>query len=213
MENIGEIIKKYKANPFEVYPVLTPHTGYVHLMVKLGQTVKRPIKPWQQKGGTLLYTILRQGNLKRIYAPIDGEIMDIKRELDEQFVEANTYLMSIRHPLTEDEIIDKILSDFLDIFRAPEAAKYYFVPELAKKIEERGLQRVIIQPGEEILIMSRMKRDIHLVYEGRPGIIHTVYFKPNVTIPEGEPLLGICPPERVSFINDLVQRIRLEWKV
>ncbi len=156
---------------------------------------------------------MRQGNLKHIYAPIDGEIMDIKRELDEQFVEANTYLMSIRHPLTEDEIIDKILSDFLDIFRAPEAAKYYFVPELAKKIEERGLQRVIIQPGEEILIMSRMKRDIHLVYEGKPGIIHTVYFKPNVTIPEGEPLLGICPPERVSFINDLVQRIRLEWKV
>lgn len=213
MENVSDIIKKYKANPFKVYPVLTPHTGHVSLKVTLGQIVKKSLNPWQQKGASLLYTILRQGNLKHIYAPIDGEITDIKKELDGNFVEANVYLMSIKHHLTENEIIDRILSEFLDIFRAPEAAKYYFTPELAKKIEEKGLQKVIIQPGEEILIMSRMKRDVHLIYEGEPGIIHTVYFQTNVTIPQGEPLLGICPKDQLSFINNLVQRISLEWGI
>lgn len=213
MEKITEIIKQYKANPFKLHPVLSPHTGYVYLKVDLGQIVKRQIDPWQKKGASLLYTILRQGNLRSIYATIDGEITDIKKELDGNFVEANAYLMSIKHRLTENEIIDGILSEFLNIFRAPEAAKYYFSPELAKKIEEKGLEKVIIQPGEEILVMSRMKRDVHLVYEGEPGIIHTVYFQTNVTIPQGGPLLGICPPERLSFINDLVQKIRLEWGV
>ncbi len=213
MEKVNEIIKQYKANPFKLHPVLTPHTGYVSLKVNLGQMVKKPIDPWQQKGASLLYTILRQGNFKYIYAPIDGEITDIKKELNGNFVEANVYLMSIKHHLAENEIIDRILSEFLNIFRAPEAAKYYFTPDLAKKIEEKGLQKVIVQPGEEILVMSRMKRDVHLIYEGEPGIIYTVYFKTNVTIPQGEPLLGICPKDQLSFINNLVQRIRLEWEV
>ena len=178
----------------------------VSLMVKKGEKVN------SGKKGTLIYTILRQGNLKNIYAPIDGEVVEILEKVDRQFVEAKTKIMSIKHTLSKEEVVNKVLERFLYIFKAPETARYHFTQELNKKIEQKGLQGIIINPGEEILIMSRMKRDIPLIYEGEPGIIYAVYFKSNVTIMQGMPLLGICPPGQVEFISKLVRKIQLEWE-
>ncbi|RKX64849.1 MAG: biotin attachment protein, partial [Thermodesulfobacteriota bacterium] len=192
--------------PFEIYDVFTPHTGMVSLMVKKGEKVN------SGKKGTLIYTILRQGNLKNIYAPIDGEVVEILEKVDRQFVEAKTKIMSIKHTFSKEEVVNKVLERFLYIFKAPETARYHFTQELNKKIEQKGLQGIIINPGEEILIMSRMKRDIPLIYEGEPGIIYAVYFKSNVTIMQGMPLLGICPPGQVEFISKLVRKIQLEWE-
>jgi hypothetical protein len=210
-EEIEKIIAEFKRNPFQNYPVFTPHTGVVSLKVKKGDKVKGTSGKWLEKKGTLLYTLTRQGNVKPFYAPIEGEITALKEELEGQFVEANTYLLTIRHRLTKEETINKILERFLNIYRAPETAKYYLAPELSKKIEQKGLQQVLIQPGDEFLIMSRMKRDITLVYDGQPGIIYALYFKPNTTVAQDEPLLGICPPEQVEFISNLVKKIQLEW--
>ena len=206
MDDIDKIIAEYKQTPFEIYDVFTPHTGMVSLMVKKGEKVN------SGKKGTLIYTILRQGNLKNIYAPIDGEVVEILEKVDRQFVEAKTKIMSIKHTFSKEEVVNKVLERFLYIFKAPETARYHFTQELNKKIEQKGLQGIIINPGEEILIMSRMKRDIPLIYEGEPGIIYAVYFKPNVTIMQGMPLLGICPPGQVEFISKLVRKIQLEWE-
>jgi len=98
--------------------------------------------------------------------------------------------MSIKHTLSKEEVVNKALERFLYIFKAPETARYHFTQELNKKIEQKGLQGVVINPGDEILIMSRMKREIPLTYEEEPGIIYAVYFKSNVTIMQGMPLLG-----------------------
>jgi len=206
MDDIDKIIAEYKQTPFEIYDVFTPHTGMVSLMVKKGEKVN------SGKKGTLIYTILRQGNLKNIYAPIDGEVVEILEKVDRKFVEAKTKIMSIKHTFSKEEVVNKVLERFLYIFKAPETARYHFTQELNKKIEQKGLQGIIINPGEEILIMSRMKRDIPLIYEGEPGIIYAVYFKSNVTIMQGMPLLGICPPGQVEFISKLVRKIQLEWE-
>jgi len=206
MDDIDKIIAEYKQTPFEIYDIFTPHTGMVSLMVKKGEKVN------SGKKGTLIYTILRQGNLKNIYAPIDGEVVEILEKVDRKFVEAKTKIMSIKHTLSKEEVVNKVLERFLYIFKAPETARYHFTQELNKKIEQKGLQGIIINPGEEILIMSRMKRDIPLIYEGEPGIIYAVYFKSNVTIMQGMPLLGICPPGQVEFISKLVRKIQLEWE-
>jgi hypothetical protein len=212
MEDINKFIREYKQNPFEMYNVLTPHTGIVSIKVKKGQMVKGTSEKWLENKGMLLYEIVRQGNLKAIYAPIDGEITQVLEEADGQFVEAKTPLISIKHPLNTEEVVNKILERFLYIFNAPETARYYFSPDLNKKIEQKGLEAVIINAGEEILIMSRMKRDVPLVYEGEPGVIYNVFFKPNVTVAQGSPLLGICSPEQREFISKLVTKIRLEWE-
>ena len=50
------------------------------------------------------------------------------------FVEAGTPLMVIRHMLTRSEVEHQILKKALYLFRAPERAKYYFTPEVDKKI-------------------------------------------------------------------------------
>ena len=212
MDDIDKIIAEYKQTPFEIYDIFTPHTGIVSLMVKKGEKVKGITREGSEKKGTLIYTILRQGNLKNIYAPIDGEVVEILEKVDRQFVEAKTKIMSIKHTLSKEEVVNKVLERFLYIFKAPETARYHFTQELNKKIEQKGLQGIIINPGEEILIMSRMKRDIPLIYEGEPGIIYAVYFKSNVTIMQGMPLLGICPPGQVEFISKLVRKIQLEWE-
>jgi len=84
---------------------------------------------------------------------------------------------------------------------------------LAARMGERKGQDVVIQPGDEILIMSRMKRDMPLIYKGEPGVIYRTYFSRTRLIDQGEPLLGICPVEKIKSVTRLVQQIHLEWEV
>ena len=54
-----------------------------------------------------------------------------------------------------------------------------------------------IEPGEEILTMSLMKRDTPVCYTGERGVIHSIYFQPGVSVRQGEPLLWVFAP-RIS---------------
>ncbi len=210
--DFNDLLLKYKDNPYELVKIETPHTGRVWLKVKSGMDICGPKGSWQEIKGTLLYVLERQKNLKAIYSPIDGTVEDVQSHLDGEFVESDEYIMSIKHPMNKHEIIAKVLCDVLYIFRAPERAKYLFSPHLAATMEKKKEQNVTIRPGDEILIMSRMKRDIPLIYQGEPGVIYRVYFSPSTPVEQGEPLLGICPIEKIAFVTRLVQQIHLEWE-
>ena len=59
--------------------------------------------------------------------------------------------------------------------------------------------------------MSLMKRDTPVYYTGEPGIIHSVYFKPGMSVDQGEPLLGVCPPDKLPLIETIITRVKAEW--
>jgi biotin carboxyl carrier protein len=118
--------------------------------------------------------------------------------------------MSIRHRLDKDEVIDRILRDVLILFTAPQRARYLLSPEFAVKIEKQG--QPSIQPGDEPIIMSLMKRDTNLVYSSTPGVIYKVYFQQGALVEEGAPLLGICQEENLSYIQQVVNKIKTEWE-
>jgi hypothetical protein len=191
--------------------MLSPHTGQVRFGVREGDSVVGPRGVWGERPGTQLYTLLRQGNPKRICAPTNGIVADLQAGLEGSFVSAGTLLMTIKHPMTRQEIVQQVLQEVLYIFRAPDKARYFFVPELAAKMEkDKG--KVLVRQGEEILIMSRMKRDTPVMYDGQSGIVYAAYLRPNVSVQTGEPLLGVCPPERLDYVCQLIQRINLEWE-
>ncbi len=207
---LDKLLIQYRENPYEVFRIETPHTGWVRFMTANEAKVEGPRGTWLQIPGTVLYVLERERNRISVHAHIGGLITDLKVNLNGTFVEANTDLMSIRHPMTKEEVINKILKEVLTIFNAPERAKYFFPPEIASKLEKKK-GAFLARPGDEILIMSLMKRDTPLIYQGEPGVIHTVYFQPNVSVNQGEPLLGICPPGKLNYIRNIVQKIQNEW--
>ncbi len=97
-------------------------------------------------------------------------------------------------------------------FNAPERAKYFFSLDIQSKIEKFGQRSVSIKPGDEILTMSLMKRDTPVYYEGEPGIIHSLYFQPGVSVEHGETLIGICPEAKLPLIEKIITRVKAEWE-
>jgi hypothetical protein len=59
--------------------------------------------------------------------------------------------------------------------------------------------------------MSLMKRDTPIYYTGEPGIIHSVYFKPGVSVNQGEPLIGVCAKEKLPLIQKIITHVKAEW--
>ena len=104
-----------------------------------------------------------------------------------------------------------LLRESLSLFRAPERAKYYFVPEIDKKVKISGSRTVSVQDGMELFIASRMKREVPLCYSGPEGIIYEVYFKQNENVDTGSPLIGVCPPDQRTAIEDVIARVQMEW--
>ncbi|MFH1147039.1 MAG: hypothetical protein V1736_04960 [Pseudomonadota bacterium] len=209
--DLDQILDRYRQQPYDVFRIETPHTGWARFTASNDMRVEGPKGKWLHLPGTLLYILERQRNRMPVHAHVSGTINDIQAHLNGTFVEANTYLMSIRHPMSKDEIIDKILKQVLVTFNAPERAKYFFPPEIAGNLEKKGFGSVLVNPDEEIVVMSLMKRDTPLVYTGESGIIYSIYFQPSVTVDQGEPLLGICPPGKLNYVRDIIQRIRSEW--
>ncbi|MEJ2691108.1 MAG: hypothetical protein P8130_14430 [Deltaproteobacteria bacterium] len=146
-----------------------------------------------------------------IHSPSNGIVTELKKELDGEFVEAGEKVMTLRHPLKKKEIIDRLLRKVLFPFVAPERAKYFFAMDIQARIEKFGQRSVSIKPGEELFTMSLMKRDIPVYYDGEPGIIHTVYFQPGVSVDQGEPLVGICAPDKLPLIQKIINRVKVEW--
>jgi hypothetical protein len=209
--NFEEIINKYRSDPYDYEEVLTPHTGRVTFKVGEGDTVDGPSGKWHHHPGTLLYILNRENNPKSMYSHTNGVVTSLREELEGHFVEAGEKLMTIKHPLKKREIIEGILQNVLYLFRAPEKAKYFFSLDIQARIEKQGEKAVYIQPGEEIITMSLMKRDTAIYYTGEPGIIHSVYFKPGVSVNQGDPLIGVCAKEKLPLIQKIITHVKAEW--
>ena len=210
--NLNDLLRRYRSHPFEDHPVETPHTGIVSFKVKEGQTVKGPGGEWLHRPGTMLYVIERERNAKRVTALWNGRVSGIRLDLEGQFVEAGELLLSIRHQLDKEEIIDRILTQVLYVLPAPQQARYFLAPEISAKMEKWPEEGVFVESGDEVLIMSLMKRDTVISYEGVPGALYKVYFKSGDTVEQGSSLLGICPPDKLQYVQKVIQRIRTEWE-
>jgi len=209
--NFDEIIDKYRSDPYEYEDVLTPHTGRVKFKISEGDTVDGPSGKWHHHPGTLLYILNRENNPKPMHSNINGEISFLREELEGHFVEAGEKLMTIKHPLKKREIIESILQKVLYLFPAPERAKYFFALDIQARIDKQDEKAVYIEPGEEIITMTLMKRDTPIYYTGEPGIIHSVYFKPGVSVDLGDALIWVCAKEKLPLIEKVVAYVKAEW--
>lgn len=212
MINISSLLDEIKASPYREIVIRTPHTGRVTFAgLTQGDKAVGPQGQWKEKPGTLIATLERERNPKPICAPEKGEVSIVHSNLEGQFVEAGTPLAVLRHMLTKDEVQGIILQKTLHLFRAPERAKYYFTPDVDKKIRAADAQSVAVRDGMELLIMSRMKREVPLNYTGPDGVIYAVYFKINDNMDSGAPLLGVCPKDQLPAIQDVIMRVQTEW--
>ena len=214
MLDISAMLEEIKASPYEEMSVCAPHTGIVRFAegLKPGDAVYGPLGVWKEKPGTLFAHIERERNVQAIRCMEKGEIVTVHRELEGAFVEAGAELVQFRHFLCKDEVVQAILKRALHLFPAPERAKYYFVPAVDVKIKISGPKAVTVRDGEEIFIMSRMKRETPLRYSGPEGVIYALYFSYNQNVDAGAPLIGICPPDMVEQIEEVILRVQTEWK-
>lgn len=212
MIDISALLDEIKASPYREIVIAAPHTGQVSFAgLRPGDTVHGPQGQWKEKPGSLVATLTRERNPKPICAPEKGEISEVRDELEGRFVEAGTRLAVLRHMLTREEVQRIILQKALHLFRAPERAKYYFTPEVDKKIRASDAHSVAVREGMDLLIMSRMKREAPLRYSGPEGVIYAVYFTYNENMDAGAPLIGVCPRDQLPAIQDVIMRVQTEW--
>lgn len=212
-QNLNLLLQKFKANPYKIYPILTPHTGYIReIKVKEGDMVKGVSGKWLEKLGTPLFVLEREKNQKLIRAQIDGIVQNLRTDLLNKFVEAEEKILEIKHLLSQKEIIAEILLSALYIIKAPETARYILSPTLASKLEKQGLGKFKVKKGEELLIMSFMKREtpIYFPEEGNFVLYH-IYFTPFQLVERDQPLLGFCQEENLPYLQKIIERIKEEW--
>ncbi|MGE4296438.1 MAG: biotin attachment protein [Desulfovibrionaceae bacterium] len=212
MLDVTALLEKIKASPYDEQVIVTPHTGVVTFGgMEPGARVQGPTGTWKELPGTRLATIEREQNVKPILASQKGEVANVRKELEGRFVEAGTPLMTLRHYLSKDEVQAMILKEALYLFSAPERAKYYFIAEVDGKVKASGPEAVTVHGGMDLFIMSRMKRETTLPYVGPDGVIYATYFHPGDNVDEGAPLVGVCPPDQLAVIQDVVVRVQTEW--
>lgn len=207
-----EVLLAYRHDPYGYVEIRTAHTGQLRLGVRLNDEVEGVTGEWRHIPGTKLFDLIRERNIKPVSAKSKGVISFVRDDLEGEFVEADEHIITIKHPLKKREIIERILRKVLLPFKAPERAKYFFSMDIQSRIEKFGQRSISIQPGDEVFTMSLMKRDTPVYYEGEPGIIHSVYFQPGVSVEQGEPLIGICPPEKHHLIEKIITRVKAEWE-
>ena len=210
--HFDEILARYKSDPYNYVDMHAIHTGKVRFLVKEDSTVDGASGEWKHKPGTQLYEINREKNSKIITSKTNGTVSALRAELDKQFVESGEKLLTIRHPLKKKEIIEAILQEVLFLFEAPERARYYFSMDIQARIDQKGARSVFIQPGDEIITMSLMKRDTPVYYTGEPGIIHSVYFTPGESMDQGKPLIGVCAEDKLPLVQKIITRVKAEWE-
>ncbi|MBO4301599.1 MAG: biotin attachment protein [Desulfovibrio sp.] len=212
MIDISALLDEIKAQPFRDIVITTPHTGVVTFAdIHQGDKAHGPQGQWKEKPGTVIATLERERNPKPICSAEKGVISLLHTELEGRFVEAGTPLAVLRHQLTRAEVENLILRKALHLFPAPERAKYYFTPDVDKKIRASDAHSVIVREGMELLIMSRMKREVPLHYSGPSGVIYAVYFKYNENIDAGAPLIGVCPQDQLPTIQEVIMRVQTDW--
>jgi hypothetical protein len=205
------ILGKYHSDPYDYVDICATHTGRISFRVTEGSSVNSPSGTWLHIPGSPLFEITRERNQKLVTAKTNGTIASVRTELEGQFVEAGEKLLTIRHPLKKKEVIESILKEVLYLFPAPERAKYFFSLEIQSRIEKKGARALSIKPGDEILIMSLMKRDTPIYYTGEAGVIHSIYFTPGVSMDQGQPLIGICASDKLPLIQKIITRVKADW--
>ena len=210
--DFDEVLSNYRSDPYDYEDIYTMHTGRILFKVKKDDAVEGVTGDFRHIPGTLLYILQRERNPKPFYSPTNGVISFLRNDLEGCFVESGEKIITIRHPLKKREIIERILKNVLYPFNAPERAKYFFSLDMQSRIEKYGQRSVSIKAGDEILTMSLMKRDIPVYYTGEPGIVHSVYFKPGVTVEQGDPLIGVCSPHKLPLIQKIITRVKAEWE-
>lgn len=213
MLNISDLLEQIKQTPYRTIDVITPHTGMVTFEnLAPGNEVHGPEGNWKERPGTKLATLTRERNPKPINSPENGVLDTIHKELEGKFVECGSLLVTIRHHLTREEVESIILRSALYLFKAPERAKYYFTPDMDSKLHSSEPGSVVINDGQELFIMSRMKREIPLYYSGPAGVIYATYFKTNENVDDGAPLIGVCPQDELPRIKEVIMRVKTEWQ-
>ena len=213
MIDVKELLRELREEPYEKIVIRAPHSGKVEFVAsEPGVRVVGPGGTWKEVPGTLLAKLEREQVKRPIHAPQKGEVMSLGDVQNGQFVQAGQELMTIRHFLTKDEVIARILRRSLSLFLAPEKGKYYFFPEVDIKIKTKGSQTVHVEDGMELFILSRMKRETSVRYTGPGGIIYAVYFETNDSVDRDAPLIGVCPESQLGQIQEVVSRIQSEWE-
>ncbi len=210
--HFDEIISKYRSDPYDYVDMYAVHTGLVRFLVDDGIEVQGVSGEWNHIPGSNLYEITRERNPKVITSKTNGTVSYLNKEVEGKFVEAGTKLLTVRHPLKKKEIIEAILQEVLYLFIAPERARYYFSMDVQSRIDQKGARSIVINPGDEIITMSLMKRDTPVYYDGEAGILHSVYFSPGDSIDQGVPLLGVCPEEKLAVVQKIITRVKAEWE-
>lgn len=213
MLDIKQFLDDIKASPYETIEVKAPHTGVVEFAgLKPGDKVVGVSGKFKENFGTLLAHLTREKNRKLICAPERGEVMAMRTELEGKFVEAGDTLLTLRHYLSKKEVIEIILKKALYLFVAPERAKYYFIPEIDQKLKVSGKLSVKVREGMELLIVSRMKRETSLAYNGPEGLIYSMYFHRGDNVDAGQALIGVCPEDQLTLIQDMVTKVQSDWE-
>ena len=213
MIDVKELLRELREEPYEKIVIRAPHSGKVEFVAsEPGVRVVGPGGTWKEVPGTLLARLEREQVKRPINAPQKGEVMSFGDVQNGQFVQAGQELMTIRHFLTKEEVIARILRRSLSLFLAPEKGKYYFFPEVDIKIKTKGSQTVHVEDGMELFILSRMKRETSVRYTGPGGIIYAVYFETNDSVDRDAPLIGVCPESQLGQIQEVVSRIQSEWE-
>lgn len=213
MKDVKAILEQFKASPYEEAVITAPHCGVVAFKTAANETrVSGPSGTWREKPGTLLATITRERNAKPIHCQRKGQVRTVHAELDGRFVEAGTPLLVLRHFLTKEEVTQAILKQVLHLFPAPERAKYYFAPDVDKKVKVSGCRTIRVKDGMDLFIVSRMKREKALNYSGPEGIIYDVYFSHDQNVDVGAPLISVCPEDQMGVIQDVVNRVQSDWE-
>jgi acetyl/propionyl-CoA carboxylase alpha subunit len=211
--DVKELLRELREEPYEKIVIRAPHSGKVEFVAsEPGVRVVGPGGTWKEVPGTLLARLEREQVKRPINAPQKGEVMSLGDVQNGQFVQAGQELMTIRHFLTKEEVIARILRRSLSLFLAPEKGKYYFFPEVDIKIKTKGSQTVHVEDGMELFILSRMKRETSVRYSGPNGIIYAVYFETNDSVDRDSPLIGVCPESQLGQIQEVVSRVQSEWE-
>lgn len=213
MIDVKNLLQELRAEPYEEIVISAPHSGVVEFVVsEAGSKVVGPSGTWKEKPGTLLAKLEREHNKKNIFAPQKGELMGVASVVSGDFVQAGQELLRIRHFLTREEVIAKILRRSLSLFPAPEKGKYYFVPDVDIKVKTKGSSTVHVEDGMELFILSRMKRETAVRYSGPSGIIYAVYFENNESVDRESPLIGVCPESQLGQIQEVISRVQSDWE-
>ena len=200
---INALLQKLRSLPYRVHAVETPHTGYLReFRVKEGEEVHP---------GSPLFVLERERNPKLVRARVGGKVRQVRTELTERFVEAGERVLEIWHPLSQEEVISEVLREALTVIHAPETARYILAPEVEKRVRKEGPGRARVEPGEDLLIMTFMKRETPLRHEGPPMVIYRIFFDPRELVPAGAALVGLCAPDEVPYLDRVLARIREEW--